>query len=218
MLFSSGDRIVFTGDSVTDADRARPLGEGLHAGTGNGYVRAIENILNVVYPDWSIWITNTGCGGNTSRDLKRRWQEDVMNLKPDWVSVMIGINDVWRQFDTPGVKASHVYPAEYKANLCEMLERTLPVVKGVIIIAPFYMETNREDRMRQTTEEYIKICEDVAKKYNCHYINTQPAFDDYLLYRYPAYISWDRVHPGQIGSMIIAREFLKAVGMDRSFI
>ena len=116
-----------------------------------------------------------------------------MNLKPDWVSLMIGINDIWRQFDTPTIPEQHVYPAEYRENLCEMLERTLPVVKGVILMSPYYMELNREDPMRKMT-------------------------DDYLIYRYPAYISWDRVHPGEIGSMIIAREFLKSVGMDRTLI
>ncbi len=141
-----------------------------------------------------------------------------MNLKPDWVSVMIGINDIWRQFDTPTIPEQHVYLPEYRDNLCEMLERTLPVVKGVIIMSPYYMETNREDPMRHMTDEYIKVCEEVAKKYNCHYVNIQQAFDDYLIYRHPTYISWDRVHPGEIGSMIIAREFLKAIGMDRPLI
>ncbi len=218
MLFQNGDKIVFTGDSVTDANRKRPVGEGLWQGVGDGYVRTIDNLLNVIYPDWKIWIANTGCSGNTSRDIKSRWQEDVMNLKPDWVSLMIGINDIWRQFDEPAVQTSHVYANEYKSNLCEMLERTLPVVKGVIILSPYYMETNREDKMRRMCDEYGKICADVAKKYNCRFVNIQQAFDDYLVYRYPAYISWDRVHPGEIGSTIIAREFLKAIGIDRSFI
>ncbi|MGN1346354.1 MAG: GDSL-type esterase/lipase family protein, partial [Eubacteriales bacterium] len=141
-----------------------------------------------------------------------------MNLKPDWVSVMIGINDVWRQFDSPGIVTCHVYPEEYRSNLCEILERTLPVVKGVILMSPFFMEPQREDRMRQRVDEYIKICEETAKKYNCHYINMQPPFDDYLQYRHSSYISWDRVHPGNIGSLIIAREFLKAIGVERSLL
>ncbi|MBQ3861234.1 MAG: SGNH/GDSL hydrolase family protein [Clostridia bacterium] len=218
MLLQNGDRIVFTGDSTTDAGRARPVGEGLHAGVGDGYVRQIENFLNVLYPDWSLWISNTGSSGDTSRGLKARWQNDVMNLNPDWVSVMIGINDIWRQFDSPGVRSSHVYPAEYRENLCEMMERTLPAVKGVILMSPFYMEPCREDFMRAMTDQYVKICEEVAKKYNCHYINIQAAFDEYLQYRHSSYISWDRVHPGHIGSLIIAREFLKAIGIDRAFL
>ena len=218
MLLQNGDRIVFTGDSTTDAGRARPVGEGLHQGVGDGYVRQIENILNVLYPDWALWISNTGNSGDTSRALKARWQNDVMNLNPDWVSVMIGINDIWRQYDSPGVLNRHVYADEYRDNLCEMMERTLPAVKGVILMSPFFMEPCREDMMRQTTDRYVKICEDVAKKYNCHYINLQSAFDEYLQYRHSSYISWDRVHPGHIGSLIIAREFIKAIGVDRSFL
>lgn len=215
MLFENGDKIVFTGDSVTDAGRGRPVGEGLHAGVGSGYVRQIENILNVLYPEREFHISNTGNSGDTSRDLKARWQNDVMNLKPDWVSIMIGINDVWRQFDCPGITDCHVYPDEYRNNLYEILERTLPIVKGVILMSPYYMEPQREDMMRMRIGEYIKICEDAAKKYNCHYINMQQPFDDYLVHRHSSYISWDRVHPGNIGSLIIAREFCKAIGVDR---
>ena len=58
----------------------------------------------------------------------------------------------------------------------------------------------------------------MAKKYNTVFVNLQRAFDDYLVYRHSSYIAWDRVHPGPIGSTIIAREFLKAVGIDRSFL
>ena len=131
---------------------------------------------------------------------------------------MIGINDIWRQFDSPGIRGAHVDPAEYRSNLCEMMERTLPVVKGVILMSPYYIETNREDPMRARTDEYIRVCEEVGKKYNCHYVNIQQAFDEYLQYRHPTYVSWDHVHPGQVGSLLIAREFLKAIGVDRTFI
>ncbi|MBE6613917.1 MAG: GDSL family lipase [Ruminococcaceae bacterium] len=218
MLFENGDRIVFTGDSVTDAERKRPIGEGLWEGVGNGYVRQIENILNVVYPDRLYWISNTGCSGDNSRDLLNRWQNDVMNLKPDWVSVMIGVNDCWQRFFTPAILTRQVFAAEYKQNLCEMMERTLPVVKGMVLLSPYYIESNREDSMRAAIDEYVGICAEVAKKYNTVFVNTQQAFDEYLVYRHSSCVAWDRVHPGPIGSAIIAREFLKAVGMDRSYI
>ena len=73
MLFENGDHIVFTGDSTTDNGRGRPVGEGLWDGVGSGYVRVIENILNVVYPERLYWISNTGVSGNTTRDLHDRW-------------------------------------------------------------------------------------------------------------------------------------------------
>lgn len=216
MLFNDGDKIVFTGDSVTDAGRVRPVGEG--QGIGAGYVRKIDNLLNVVYPERRLWIVNTGVSGDTSLTLKARWQEDVLNLKPDWVSMMIGVNDVWRQFDLPGIPGYHVSLDKYTEAVSEMIERTLPSVKGMIIISPYYMESQTEDAMRKMVCEYAHAVENIAKQYNCLYVDVQKAFDEYLKYRYSAYISWDRVHPGEIGSTIIAREFLKAIGMDRPFV
>ena len=189
MLFENGDHIVFTGDSTTDNGRGRPVGEGLWDGVGSGYVRVIENILNVVYPERLYWISNTGVSGNTTRDLHDRWQNDVMALKPDWVSVMIGVNDIWRRFDCPAITSSHVYAAEYKDLLSKMMERTLPTVKGMILLSPYYIESNREDSMRMAVDEYIGICSDVAKKYNTVFVNLQRAFDDYLVYRHSSYIA-----------------------------
>ena len=85
MLIESGDRLLFTGDSVTDVGRARPVGEGLHAGVGTGYPREVENILALLYPERMIRVSNTGTSGDTSRALRARWQTDVLDLKPDWV-------------------------------------------------------------------------------------------------------------------------------------
>lgn len=218
MLFQNGDKIVFIGDSVTDSNRAYPIGQGLRSGVGNGYVRKIDNILNVVYPDWKLWIVNTGRSGDNVRDLKERWQQDVIDLNPDWVSIMIGVNDVWRQYDMPAITESHLYLPEYKETLAELIEQTLPKVKGMIVLSPFFMEPQRDDMMRKTLDEYIKVCEETAKKYNCLYIDMQKAFDEYLIHRHSSYISWDRVHPGEVGSTLIAREFLRAIGMERSFI
>ena len=69
LLFENNDRIVFTGDSVTDSGRGRPVGQGLWDGVGNGYVRAIDSLLAVSYPESLFHIMNTGSSGFTSRDL-----------------------------------------------------------------------------------------------------------------------------------------------------
>nr|WP_304956098.1 GDSL-type esterase/lipase family protein [uncultured Acetatifactor sp.] len=99
MIFEDMDRIVFAGDSVTDMGSAQPVGEGLFENLGMGYVRIIDNLLAACYPERKIRVTNSGVSGNTSRDLLARFQSDVVDLKPDWVSICIGINDVWRQYE-----------------------------------------------------------------------------------------------------------------------
>lgn len=96
MIFENLDRIVFAGDSVTDMGSTNPMGEGLFEGLGKSYVRVIENMLVSWYPELNIRVTNSGISGNTSRDLLNRFERDVLALKPNWVSICIGINDVWR--------------------------------------------------------------------------------------------------------------------------
>ncbi len=212
------EKIVFTGDSITDAGRGRPVGEGLWDGVGNGYVRSIETLLNVCYPERLIHIANTGVSGNTSRDLKQRWENEVLALKPDWVVCCIGVNDVWRQFDSPSVFTQHVGPEEYRRNLEEITEQTQPCVKGLIMMTPYYMEPCREDAMRRRMDEYGGIMKEVCAERHLPCIDLQAEFDAYLQYRHSSYVMWDRVHPGWTGSLIIARAFLKEVGFDRPVI
>ena len=131
MIFENLDRIVFAGDSVTDMGSTNPVGEGLFEGLGKSYVRVIENMLVSWYPELNIRVTNSGISGNTSRDLLNRFERDVLALKPNWVSICIGINDVWRQFDCPAIPESAVQPAEYRENLEKMLTALQGTVKGI---------------------------------------------------------------------------------------
>ena len=214
MIFEKYDRIVFAGDSVTELRSANPVGEGLFDALGFGYVRMVENLLMSVYPEYSIRVTNSGIGGNTSRDLWNRWERDVLNLNPDWVSIMIGINDVWRQFDTPAMRDRAVSPTEYEQYVENMLLSLQGRVKGVFLMTPYYMEPNKDDWMRARMDEYSAICRKLAEKYACIFIDTQAMFDRYFKHQHSAYIAWDRVHPNQIGATLIAREFLKHCGFD----
>ncbi|MBQ7788648.1 MAG: SGNH/GDSL hydrolase family protein [Clostridia bacterium] len=211
MIFENGETIVFAGDSTTDCGRKRPYGEGLWEGLGNGYVRNLDSILSVLYPDKLLRITNVGESGATSGDMLAHWEQNVEALNPNWVFFMIGANDVWRQFDEPNLDNSKLMPDCYRANLEAVCQRTLPKVKGMFIMSPFYMEANDNDPMKKRMVEYAGIAKEVADKYNIPFIDLQAEFDEHLKYRYPAYISWDRVHPNWVGGMIIARKILQVI-------
>lgn len=212
MIFKDYDRIVFAGDSVTDMGSAQPVGEGLNDNAGRSYVRIIENMLSAFYPEVRVRVTNAGISGNTSRDLLERFERDVVALNPDWVS--IGINDVWRQFDTPAMPDYQVMPEEYEENLEKMIAMIPKKVKGVFILTPYYMEPNRADKMRARMDEYVAICKKLAEKYSFTLVDFQKVYEDYCKIRHSSYIAWDRVHPNQVGATLMARAFLKTCDFD----
>lgn len=214
MIFKNNDRIVFAGDSVTDMGSACPVGEGMFDNLGKGYVRMIENIIASWYPELNVRITNSGVTGNTSRDLLVRFDRDVIDLKPQFVSICIGINDVWRQFDSPAFSECMVTIEEYENNLEEMILKVKDKVKGIFICTPYYIEPNGEDMMRKRMDEYGAVCKKLAKRYDCEFVDFQTMYDKFCKYKHSSFIAWDRVHPNQIGATLMAKEFLKKCDFD----
>lgn len=214
MIFEHYDRIVFAGDSVTDMSSKNPVGEGLFDNLGQGYVRKIENLLVAWYPERFLRITNSGISGNTSRDLLARFDRDVVSLYPDWVSICIGINDVWRQFDCPAMTDVQVQPDEYERNVEQMILSVKDQVKGIILCTPYYMEPNPEDAMRKRMDEYGAICKKLAEKYHCIFVDFQQMYNEFFKHRHSTCIAWDRVHPNQMGATLMAREFLNQCGFE----
>ncbi|MEX1029717.1 MAG: SGNH/GDSL hydrolase family protein [Paenibacillaceae bacterium] len=214
MKLSSNDKLVLIGDSITDSDRKRPVGEGIGESLGRGYVSLVNALLTAVYPELAIRVVNVGSSGHNVRDLKDRWQSDIIDLKPDWLSIMIGTNDVWRQYDQPLIAESHVYIDEYEVTLRALINETLPMLKGLILMTPFYIEPNRNDAMRNTMDQYSQVVRRLAEEYGAIFVDTQAAFDQLMIEIYPATIAWDRVHPSMVGHMTIARAFLKELGFQ----
>ncbi|MCQ2425270.1 MAG: SGNH/GDSL hydrolase family protein [Lachnospiraceae bacterium] len=217
MILSKHDRIVFAGDSVTDMGSVNPVGEGFMEELGRSYVHVVDALLSAVYPDLYIQVTNSGVSGNNSRDLLNRFDRDVLNLNPDWISICIGINDVWRQFDCPSIPHRHVSLEEYERNMESMISRAVEKAKGVFVMTPYYMEPNPADTMRARMEEYCDVCRRLAKKYGATLIDLQKIFADYCTVRHSTYVAWDRVHPNQTGATLIALAFLKEIGFEIGF-
>ena len=213
MLLEKGAKLLMTGDSITDCGRARPVGEG-RDGFGSGYVNMVNSLLTTVYPDYDIRVVNMGIGGNRVRDLKARWQSDVVDLQPDWLSVMIGINDVWRQFDNPLRPELHVLIDEYEATLDELVSQTRTSLKGLVLMTPYFIELNRDDPMRKAMDDYGAAVGRVAREHDAVFVDTQAAFDRLLQHVHPMAVAADRVHPNSIGHMVLARAFLDAIEFD----
>ena len=215
MLFQKNDTIVFIGDSISDYERKKPVGEGLFNAWGRSYVADAGSLLCCMYPELNLRIVNMGVGGNQIRDLDNRWKTDVLDLNPDWVSILIGINDVWRQFDSPQMPETHVPPEEYSATYERLIQQTLPGVKGMILMTPYFMEPNRQDPMRARMDQYVNVVKELADQYKLVCVDLQKAWDELFVHMHPCNIAWDRIHPNQVGCMYIAKQFLKAVGADR---
>ncbi|URN96394.1 MAG: SGNH/GDSL hydrolase family protein [Candidatus Pristimantibacillus lignocellulolyticus] len=212
MILEKGQKLLFIGDSITDCDRSKPEGEGLFHAIGRGYVSLVDGLLQSTYPELGIRVVNKGTSGNTVRDLKARWQEDVILQKPDWLSIMIGINDVWRQYDTPFITDYHVYIDEYEETLRSLIIETKQTVPNIILMTPFYIEPNLNDAMRATMDQYGAVVKRLGVELSLPVVDTQAAFEGVLQHLYPATLAWDRVHPTPAGHLLLAKAFLKEVG------
>ncbi len=215
MLLEKGDKLLFIGDSISDYDRQRPVGEGLGDAWGTSYVADVGSLLCSMYPELGLRIVNMGVSGNQVRHLDQRWETDVLALQPDWVSVLIGINDVWRQFDKPQIPEEHVLPAEFAETYERLIVKTLPRVKGMILMTPFFMEPNRSDAMRARMDEYGAIVRGLAEKYSLVFVDLQAGWDALFHHMHPCHIAWDRIHPNNVGHMYIAKQFTRAIGAER---
>jgi lysophospholipase L1-like esterase len=214
MRIGVGTSLLFIGDSITDCGRARPIGEANPwnwSEIGDGYVKNVAAYLGAAYPERHIRVRNVGSGGNTVRDLALRWDDDVLALKPRWLSVMIGINDVWRQFDSPLAPERAVPLDEYRSTLDTLLRRTHPTLDGLVLLTPFVVENNPADPFRARMHAYGDAVRSLATIYDALFVDTQAAFDEVLAHTHGTAIAWDRIHPGPVGHMVIARAFLKAI-------
>ncbi|MEM7535292.1 MAG: SGNH/GDSL hydrolase family protein [Chloroflexota bacterium] len=211
MKIQDKQSILFTGDSITDCGRARPVGMG--GGLGSGYVALVDSLLAACHPERGILVLNTGISGNRVTDLETRWQTDVLDLKPDWLSVMIGVNDVWRHFDNH-LNADQVGLKRYESTYRRILEQTRGHVSGLVLMTPFFLEPNRADPMRAQLDAYGEVVERLANEFDAVFVNVQAAFDAYLTHRPTQSLCGDRVHPNQTGHLVIAKTFLTAMAFE----
>lgn len=203
--------LLMIGDSITDCGRVSPAAEVVRDSLGYGYVRLIHNRLSAACSQQRILILNSGIAGNTVRNLVARWQSDVLELKPDWLSIMIGINDVWPKFDATQPDEWYVSIDEYASTLECLISITRPQLKGMVLMTPYCIEPNRTDPMRAMMDQYGDVVRRLAGQYQAILVDTQAAFDCVLTEVHPTELALDRVHLKPTGHVIIAKAFLKAL-------
>jgi lysophospholipase L1-like esterase len=210
--FKANQTLLFIGDSITDCGRDRPVGQRWNS-LGEGYVSFVDSMLGAAMPETPVRVLNTGISGNRVTDLEARWKSDVLDLEPNWLSLMIGINDVWRQLNAES-GAEQVGPEQYELVYRSVLAKTRPQLDGLVLMTPYFLETNREDPMRVKMDAYGAITKKLAADFDAISVDTQAAFDHYLAHQPTQSLCADRVHPNGVGHMILARAFLSAVAVN----
>lgn len=208
MLFEQGQKVVFIGDSITDCGR-----RDANAPYGNGYMNLVRAFVTARYPELGLTFENRGISGDTVRHLEARWERDVLAEAPDWLVVKIGINDVWRTFDSTGQGAVDIgaYESIYRALLQSAVDRT---GCKLIVAEPYVIEADPADPMRSRMDRYGLVARELAGEFGAVNVQTQAAFDRALQTTTSADWADDRVHPNLAGHAVIAQAFLRAIGWE----
>jgi len=210
MLFERGQKVVFIGDSITDCGR-----RDANAPYGNGYVSLVRGFVIGRYPELDLHFENRGIGGDTVRHLAARWDADVLAEHPDWLIVKIGINDVWRSFDSAGQGAVDI--EDYETTYRRLLQTAVDWTGCRLIIAePYVIEGDRSDPMRAQMDRYGLVARQLAGEFQAVNVQTQAAFDRALETTAPGDWADDRIHPNLAGHAVIAQAFLRAIGWELS--
>ena len=204
-----GQTWLFMGDSITDVGRrgnAFPLGD--------GYALQFTQLMTARYPECGVSYINKGIGGNRITDLDGRWEDDCARHKPDWLSILIGINDlhsVLRNADDA------VTPEVFRTVYDSVLKRT---VEGwnpnILILSPFFISkdfgsTLWRGQVLDMLPDYIAISKELSEKYGTRYVDLQEIFQKHLKFRDADTFCPEPVHPNREGHLVIADAMLNAI-------
>ena len=205
LLIEPGAKVLFQGDSITDAGRNRED----PASMGFGYANFVSAWLSAKYPDHKIEFLNRGIGGNTVIDLENRWDRDCTELQPDRLSILIGINDCGREIRSEEGHTAEGYNAAYR----RILDRVKSGTKAKLIILEPFLVPGGADRegWREKLDSRIHIARTIARDYDAIYVPLDGLFAAASTRREPEFWSIDRVHPTQAGHALIAQAWIRAV-------
>jgi lysophospholipase L1-like esterase len=194
-----GDTIVAIGDSITAA---------------GGYLRDIDAVLAQQYPDLKIpKVVNKGIGGQKAEDLIKRFDDDVVKLKPAVVTISIGINDVWHRLNQPH---DPKVLAAYKENVAKMVDMAQQADIRVILLTPTVIEENPSSEGNKRLAAYVKAEKQIAAEKKCQLVDLHGMFLKALKKKPAGQDKWltaDGVHMQPPGDAIMAVGVLRALGV-----
>ncbi len=198
-------KLLFQGDSITDAGRDR---NDIHD-MGNGYPKYASAMIADSFQQTEFEFINLGIGGNRSIDLLDRMQSDLIDLSPDVVSILIGINDVWHRHS----HGKEMTDEQFEANYRKILERIRKETHAkILMIAPFLLSAPDKESWRPEVERISAIVRRLATEYADAYLPMDEIFAETLPSApVPTYYSEDGVHPNAEGSAFVAEHYLRAI-------
>ncbi|MGM9635188.1 MAG: SGNH/GDSL hydrolase family protein [Candidatus Avispirillum sp.] len=201
-------RILFQGDSITDAGRDRSD----YHNMGPGYPKYASEAIAGRHPQTEFEFINLGIGGHQTADLCARWKEDCTDLMPDVVSVLIGINDVWHRSETKEWLDNGIFEKNYRFLLDEIKEKTQ---SKIIMLEPFLLYCEDKAFFREDLDFKIDIVRALAREYADIYIPLDGIFAAASVSDAPPFWAEDGVHPTSAGAKLIAKHYADA--FDRIF-
>jgi len=199
-------KIVFQGDSITDAGRDKRN----YHDVGPGYPKyAVEHILNA-FPDTEFEFINQGISGNRTDQLFDRLYPDAIAFEPDVISILIGINDVWHRHGSSRIETTD---AQVETNYRAILERLKAQTNAkIVMLAPFLLDSEDKEDWRGEVERVVAIVRKLAGEYADVYIPLDELFAEALKTQpEPKYYAADGVHPNQNGRAFIGKHYFEAV-------
>ena len=209
---SKNDVVVFQGDSITDAGRDKKNGQANNPtalGHGYAFLAAAELLKN--HADENLQIYNKGVSGNKVVDLADRWQTDCLDLKPDVLSIFIGVNDYWHTLTLNYKGTIKIYTDDFR-QLIDRTKQALPNVK-LIVGEPFGLMGIKHvtTAWYPAFEEYRQNAKAIAQDYGAYFVPCQQIFDAALKTAPGIYWTEDGVHPTIAGNQLIAKAWLNAI-------
>lgn len=212
-----GSTVMFTGDSITDCQRL----ESEH-GLGFGYPLRIAGEWGLRHPERAVTWLNSGIGGNKVMDLEPRWQTDVLDARPDVVSILVGINDVgWHTYAPDGyVIPTEDYAAGYDrllAPLAEagvdliLIEPFLLPIRGPVEVGDAHLGVEVRKEWRADLDPKIQVVRELAREYGAHLLAADGMFAELAATTGPEYWAADGVHPTPAGHAALAAAWLRLV-------